>query len=62
MGIKIVLVDDDSLIRESFKIMLSYDEHIEIMKVFGDGMDAIEYCSKEKEDSVPKNIRSYNWN
>ena len=25
MGIKIVLVDDDSLIRESFKIMLSYD-------------------------------------
>ena len=46
MGIKIVLVDDDSLIRESFKIMLSYDEHIEIMKVFGDGMDAIEYCSK----------------
>ena len=50
MGIKIVLVDDDSLIRESFKIMLSYDEHIEIMKVFGDGMDAIEYCSNEKVD------------
>ena len=42
MGIKIVLADDDSLIRESFKIMLSYDEHIEVMNAFGDGMDAIE--------------------
>ena len=57
MGIKIVLVDDDSLIRESFKIMLSYDEHIEIMKVFGDGMDAIEYCSKEKVDIALLDVR-----
>ena len=56
MGIKIVLVDDDSLIRESFKIML-YDEHIEIMKVFGDGMDAIEYCSKEKVDIALLDVR-----
>ena len=50
MGIKIVLADDDSLIRESFKIMLSYDEHIEVMNAFGDGMDAIEYCGREKVD------------
>ena len=57
MGIKIVLVDDDSLIRESFKIMLSYDEHIEIMKVFGDGMDAIEYSSKEKVDIALLDVR-----
>ena len=57
MGLKIVLVDDDSLIRESFKIMLSYDEHIEIMKVFGDGMDAIEYCSKEKVDIALLDVR-----
>ena len=57
MGIKIVLADDDSLIRESFKIMLSYDEHIEIMKVFGDGMDAIEYCSKEKVDIALLDVR-----
>ena len=57
MGIKIVLVDDDSLIRESFKIMLSYDEHIEIMKVFGDVMEAIEYCSKEKVDIALLDVR-----
>ena len=57
MGIKIVLVDDDSLIRESFKIMLSYDEHIEIMNAFGDGMDAIEYCSKEKVDIALLDVR-----
>ena len=57
MGIKIVLVDDDSLMRESFKIKLSYDEHIEIMKVFGDGMDAIEYCSKEKVDIALLDVR-----
>ena len=37
--------------------MLSYDEHIEIMKVFGDGMDAIEYCSKEKVDITLLDVR-----
>ena len=57
MGIKIVLADDDSLIRESFKIMLSYDEHIEVMNAFGDGMDAIEYCSKENVDIALLDVR-----
>ena len=57
MGIKIVLADDDSLIRESFKIMLSYDEHIEVMNAFGDGMDAIEYCGREKVDIALLDIR-----
>ena len=57
MGIKIVLADDDSLIRESFKIMLSYDEHMEVMNAFGDGMDAIEYCSKEKIDIALLDVR-----
>lgn len=57
MGIKIVLADDDSLIRESFKIMLSYDEHMEVMNAFGDGMDAIEYCSKEKVDIALLDVR-----
>lgn len=57
MGIKIVLADDDSLIRESFKIMLSYDEHIEMMNAFGDGMDAIEYCGREKVDIALLDVR-----
>ena len=57
MGIKIVLADDDSLIRESFKIILSYDEHIEVMNAFGDGMDVIEYCSKEKVDIALLDVR-----
>ena len=57
MGIKIVLADDDSLIRESFKIMLSYDEHIEVMNAIGDGMDAIEYCDREKVDIALLDVR-----
>lgn len=57
MGIKIVLADDDSLIRESFKIMLSYDEDIEVMNAFGDGMDAIEYCGREKVDIALLDVR-----
>ena len=57
MGIKIVLADDDSLIRESFKIMLSYDEHMEVMNAFGDGMDAIEYCGREKVDIALLDVR-----
>ena len=57
MGIKIVLADDDSLIRESFKIIVSYDEHIEVMNAFGDGMDAIEYCGREKVDIALLDVR-----
>ena len=57
MGIKIVLTDDDSLIRESFKIILSYDEHMEVMNAFGDGMDAIEYCDREKVDIALLDVR-----
>ena len=57
MGIKIVLADDDSLIRESFKIILSYDEHMEVMNAFGDGMDAIEYCGREKVDIALLDVR-----
>ena len=57
MGIKIVLADDDSLIRESFKIIVSYDEHIEVMNAFGDGMDAIEYCDREKVDIALLDVR-----
>ena len=57
MGIKIVLADDDSLIRESFKIILSYDEHMEVMNAFGDGMDAIEYCDREKVDIALLDVR-----
>ena len=41
----------------SFKIMLSYDEHMEVMNAFGDGMDAIEYCSKEKVDIALLDVR-----
>lgn len=57
MRIKIVLADDDSLIRESFKIMLSYDEQIEVMSAFDDGIDAIEYCSREKVDIALLDVR-----
>lgn len=57
MGIKIVLADDNSLTRESFKIMLSHDEHIEIMKTFDDGMDVIEYCTREIVDIALLDVR-----
>lgn len=42
MKIKLVLADDDTLIRESLKIILSSDKDIEVLGSFENGKDAVD--------------------
>lgn len=57
MGIKLIVVDDDMLIRESLKIILSFDEEIEVVETFEGGQDATEYCLKNSVDIALLDVR-----
>ena len=51
MSIKVLICDDDSLIRESLKILLPLKGDIEVVAEGENGQDAIDIC-KEKEIDV----------
>ena len=55
--IKILIVDDDSLIRESLKIILSSDDTIEVLSTASNGQEAVDYCIKNSVDIALVDIR-----
>jgi DNA-binding NarL/FixJ family response regulator len=55
--IKIIIVDDEKLIREGLKIIISGFEDIEVLKLCKDGREAFEYCKKNRVDVVLMDIR-----
>jgi DNA-binding NarL/FixJ family response regulator len=55
--IKLLIVDDDSLIRESLKIILGSDENIEVLYAASNGKEAIDYCIKNSIDIALVDIR-----
>ena len=57
MSIKVLICDDDSLIRESLKILLPLKADIEIIGEGSNGQDAIDFCLKEKVDVALIDIR-----
>lgn len=57
MGIKILIADDDSLIRESLKIILSMDEELEIVECVENGEKAVKACLENKIDVALLDIR-----
>lgn len=48
MSIKLVIADDDALIRESLKIILSYDREIEVVDTFENGKDLVDFLLENK--------------
>lgn len=44
MSIKLLVADDDSLIRESLKIILGMDEEFEVIQCAKDGLEAVKAC------------------
>lgn len=48
MSIKLVIADDDALIRESLKIILSYDKEIEVVDTFENGKDLVDFLLENK--------------
>jgi len=57
MPIKLLIADDDSLIREGLKIILGMDSDFEIVACVEDGLKAVESCVKERVDIALLDIR-----
>ena len=54
---KIIIVDDDELIRESLSLTLTLEDDIEVVGVAEDGGQAVALCEKEKPDIALMDIR-----
>lgn len=57
MSIKLVIADDDALIRESLKIILSYDKDIEVIDTFENGKDLVNFILKNNIDIALVDVR-----
>lgn len=55
--IKILIVDDEKLIRDGLKIILSTYEDIEVVGLCEDGREALEFCRKTNVDVILMDIR-----
>ncbi|MGL4850327.1 MAG: response regulator transcription factor [Clostridium sp.] len=55
--IKVLIVDDEMLIREGLKLMLSLFEDLEIVGTAENGYKALEFCSENEVDLVLMDIR-----
>lgn len=56
-AIKLLLVDDQELIRESLSIVLNMDTELEVIGMAGNGIEAIEYCEYHQPNIVLMDIR-----
>ncbi|MGL4452845.1 MAG: response regulator [Sarcina sp.] len=54
---KIIIADDDSLIRESLNIILGIDKDIEVLKTFENGKEASEFVMCNKVDIALLDVR-----
>jgi len=54
---KLLITDDDELIRKSLKITLSAQEDIEIIATAKDGAEAVDICKNNEVDAILMDIR-----
>jgi DNA-binding NarL/FixJ family response regulator len=57
MPIKVLIADDDALIREGMKIILQTDERFEVVACVDNGLKAVEYCSRQAVDVALLDVR-----
>lgn len=57
MTIKLIIADDDPLIRESLKIILGMDDSFEVLACVEDGLKAVDICSKNSVDVALLDVR-----
>lgn len=55
--VKVLIVDDQELIRESLKIVLSTHDDIHVVGVAGDGFEVLDILKREKVDVILMDIR-----
>jgi len=57
MCIRVLIADDDVLIREGLKMILQTDERFEVLSCVENGLKAVEYCSREQVDVALLDVR-----
>ncbi|AJA48991.1 LuxR family two component transcriptional regulator [Clostridium pasteurianum DSM 525 = ATCC 6013] len=57
MSIKLIIADDDAIVREGFKMILSMDKDYEILYCAENGEEAAKYCIKNKVDVALLDVR-----
>lgn len=57
MPIRVLIADDDALIREGLKIILQTDDRFEVAACVGNGLQALEFCTREQVDVALLDIR-----
>lgn len=57
MYLKVLIVDDEALIRDSLKLILGLEEDIEVVGTAKNGQEAVEICKREVVDVVLLDIR-----
>ena len=57
MPIKVLIADDDELIREGLKIILQTDGRFEVVGCVENGLKALEFCSREQVDVALLDVR-----
>jgi DNA-binding NarL/FixJ family response regulator len=55
--LKVLIVDDDALIREGLKILLEIEADFQVVGTASNGQEALEMCRKEEPDIVLMDIR-----
>ena len=56
-SLKVLVVDDDALIRDSLKMLLELEEDIQVTGTASDGQEAFTLCQQEQPDLVLMDIR-----
>lgn len=56
MGIKVLLADDQVILRESLKYLIEQDKEIEVVGCVGDGREALDFCCASPPDVVLMDI------
>ncbi len=57
MPIKVLIADDDALIREGLKIILQTDERFEVLACVENGLKAVEFCAREPVEVALLDVR-----
>lgn len=57
VSIKLIIADDDAIVREGFKMILSMDKDYEILYCAENGEEAVKYCIKNKVDVALLDVR-----
>jgi len=57
MVIKILIADDDALIREGLTIILGLDEDFDVVACVENGLEAVEFCSRNPVDVALLDVR-----